>query len=82
MRCSHLPSSRDLPWARGPHSAPLANPVLTHGKLHVEPLPEAFPGGTEAGAAVMVARVRAASNIRFQGAAAPKVLFTDRGNGF
>ena len=30
----------------------------------------------------MVARVRAALNIRFQGGTAPKILFTDRGNGF
>ena len=30
----------------------------------------------------MVARVRAALNIRFQGSTPPKVLFTDRGNGF
>ena len=30
----------------------------------------------------MVGRVRAALNVRFQGARAPKVVFTDRGNGF
>ena len=34
------------------------------------------------GAAEMVAKVRAALNIRFQGSTAPNVLFTDRGNGF
>ena len=57
-------------------------PVLTRGKLHIEPLPDNFPGETEEGAAVMVTRVRAALNIRFQGGTAPKILFTDRGNGF
>ena len=57
-------------------------PILTKGKLHIEPLPDDFPGETEAGAAIMVARVRAALNIRFQGSTAPRVLFTDRGNGF
>ena len=30
----------------------------------------------------MVGRVRAALNVRFQGGRAPRVLFTDRGNGF
>ena len=30
----------------------------------------------------MVTRVRAASYIRLQGGTAPKILFTDRGNGF
>ena len=30
----------------------------------------------------MVNKVRAALNIRFQGGTAPKILFTDRGNGF
>ena len=31
---------------------------------------------------MMAARVRAALNVRFQGTTAPRVLFTDRGNGF
>ena len=57
-------------------------PILTRGKLHVEALPENFPGETEAGAAVMVGKVRSALNIRFQGSTAPNILFTDRGNGF
>jgi len=56
-------------------------PVLSRGKLHIEPLPEDFPGETEEGAAIMVARVRAALNIRFP-SGPPKILFTDRGNGF
>jgi len=57
-------------------------PILTRGKLHVEILPHNFPGDTEEGAGLMVQKVRAALNIRFQGVTAPKVLFTDRGNGF
>ena len=56
-------------------------PVLTRGKLHIEPLSANFPGETEEGAAEMVARVRAALNIRFQGSTPPKLLFSDRGNG-
>ena len=57
-------------------------PILSRGKLHLELLPVKFPGETEEGASIMVAKVRAALNIRFPGDAAPKVLFTDRGNGF
>ena len=57
-------------------------PILTRGKLHIEPLSANFAGETEKGAAEMVARVRAALNIRFQGSTPPKLLFTDRGNGF
>ena len=57
-------------------------PVLTRGKLHIESLPDNFPGETEAGAAIMVAKVRSALNIRFQNGAQPTTLFTDRGNGF
>ncbi len=57
-------------------------PILSRGKLHVEPLPDNFPGETEEGAATMVARVRAALNVRFHGGSQPKVLLTDRGNGF
>ena len=58
-------------------------PILTRGKLHIEFLGADFPGETPEGAAILVARVRAALNIRFQAAAsAPKLLFTDRGQGF
>ena len=57
-------------------------PVLTRGKLHIEALSHNFPGETEDGAAEMVAKVRTALNIRFQGAEPPTKLFTDRGNGF
>ena len=42
-------------------------PVLTRGKLHVELLGDNFPGETQEGAAMLVARVRAALNVRFQG---------------
>lgn len=57
-------------------------PVLTRGKLHVEMLGEGFPGDVPEGVAAFVAKVRAALNIRFQGGDAPKILFTDRGQGF
>ena len=57
-------------------------PILTRGKLHIEALPEKFPGETGEGAEIMVSKVRAALNIRFQGTTAPGTLFTDRGNGF
>ena len=57
-------------------------PVLTRGKLHIEPLPDDFPGETPLGAEIMVAKVRSALNVRFPGGAAPRILFTDRGNGF
>lgn len=57
-------------------------PVLTRGKLHVEILGSDFPGETPAGAAQLAAQVRTALNIRFQGSTPPKVVFTDRGQGF
>ena len=58
-------------------------PILTQGKLHVEVLPPGFPGETEAGARILMQKVRAALNVRFQGAAkVPNVVFVDRGNGF
>ena len=57
-------------------------PVLTRGKLHVAILPDDFAGDDPEGAAPLVAKVRAALNVRFQGASPPRVLFTDRGRGF
>ena len=57
-------------------------PVLTRGKLHVEVFGENFPGEKAEGIGIFVAKVRAALNIRFQGGDAPKILFTDRGQGF
>ncbi len=58
-------------------------PVLTQGKLHVEILPHDFPGETEEGARILMQKVRAALNVRFQGAEkVPNVIFVDRGNGF
>ena len=58
-------------------------PVLAYGKLHVEVLPENFPGECPDGAAILVQKVRAALNMRFQSGtpAAPKILYTDRGKG-
>ena len=59
-------------------------PVLACGKLHAEVLPEDFSGEDASGAEVLVQKVRAAMHVRFQGGgqAAPKVVWTDRGNGF
>ena len=57
-------------------------PVLLRGKAHVEVLGSDFPGECEAGAAVLVQKVRAAINIRCQSTDQPKVVFVDRGKGF
>ena len=57
-------------------------PVLARGKFHIVLLGEDFPGETPEGAAMLVAKVRNALNIRFQKTRAPRVLFTDRGRGF
>ena len=54
-------------------------PMLSQGKLHIEILPDSFPGETEEGAAIMVAKVRAALNIRFQGSTAPKTALLEWG---
>ena len=57
-------------------------PVLARGKFHLELFPADFPCETEAGAHIMVAKVRAILNVRFPAGDAPRTLFTDRGNGF
>ena len=57
-------------------------PILTRGKLHIEIIGQSFPGETAAGAAVLVDHVRKAVNLRFRSADKPKILFTDRGQGF
>ena len=57
-------------------------PILSRGKLHIALLGNDFPGETSAGAAILVAKVRAALNVRFQGSTSPQILFTDRGQGF
>jgi len=58
-------------------------PILARGKFHIELLGEDFPGEAPQGAAILVARVRAALNVRFQGDdESPAILFTDRGQGF
>ena len=57
-------------------------PILARGKLHVEMMPEDFPGECPAGAAVLVSKVRSALNLRFQGKTPPRVLFVNRGKGF
>lgn len=57
-------------------------PVLARGKLHVALLGNAFPGETPAGAAMVVAKVKATLNVHHRGASQPDVVFTDRGQGF
>ena len=58
-------------------------PILMRGKLHVEVFDSEFPGEEEAGARLLVARVRSAVNVRFKGnVAQPDILWTDRGKGF
>ena len=58
-------------------------PILTRGKLHIEVFDATFAGECEAGATALVAKVRAAVNVRFQGGATqPDTLWTDRGKGF
>ena len=57
-------------------------PVLARGKLHVILLPENFVGDHPDGAWPLVAKVRAALNLRFPAASGPRVLFVDRGSGF
>ena len=51
-------------------------PILTRGKLHVEVFDADFPGEETSGAKVLVEKVRAAVNIRFQGnTSKPDTLF-------
>ena len=58
-------------------------PILSRGKLHIEIFDANFPGENSAGAAVLVAKTRAAINIRFQSHdSLPTVIWTDRGKGF
>ena len=57
-------------------------PILARGKLHIEILGAAFPGDNIAGAAILVGHVRKAVDMRFPGRSKPKILFTDRGQGF
>ena len=58
-------------------------PILMRGKLHVEVLDVDFPGETQHGASILVSKVRAAVNIRFQGGPSkPDTVWIDRGKGF
>ena len=58
-------------------------PVLAKGKLHVLSFDEGFPGEVPAGAAILVARPRAAVNARWPGRSRkPACVFVDRGKGF
>ena len=57
-------------------------PILARGKLHIEVLGTSFPGEVAEGAAILVGQVRKVVNKRFPGPDQPKILFTDRGQGF
>ncbi len=57
-------------------------PVLSKGKLHVEVFDASFPGEVGEGAKMLVEKVRAALNRRFQNTRKPDVVFVDRGKGF
>ena len=55
--------------------------IRARGRLHIEVLPDDFPGVVEEGMAAFVARVRAGLHDRFPDGGL-KHVFTDRGNGF
>ena len=57
-------------------------PVLARGKLHLELLPEAFPGECAEGATMAIERIPVILNALFRGDAKPRVLMTDKGKGF
>ena len=57
-------------------------PVLVRGKLHLELLPEAFPGECAEGATMAIERIPVILNGLFRGDAKPRVLMTDKGKGF
>jgi hypothetical protein len=57
-------------------------PVLTRGRLHIEVLPESFPGETPEGVQLAIERLPGILKQRFPKKALPKVIFCDRGKGF
>ena len=57
-------------------------PVLARGKLHLELLPEDFPGECAEGTTVAIERIPEILNALFGGEAKPRVLMTDKGKGF
>ena len=57
-------------------------PVLVRGKLHVESLPEGFPGDTPEGVETLVGKLPGILARRFPNETAPKYVMTDRGKGF
>ena len=70
-------------WDRMPLALRLMwMPVLVRGKLHLELLPEAFPGECAEGATMAIERIPVILNGLFRGDAKPRVLMTDRGKGF
>ena len=57
-------------------------PLLTRGKLHVELLPETFPGEKPEGINDLVSKLPAILHTRFPNEQAPKVVMSDRGPAF
>ena len=57
-------------------------PVLVRGKLHVDLLPENFPGECVEGSAIAVSLLPGILNRRFREEAKPRIVMTDRGKGF
>ena len=57
-------------------------PCLVRGKVHVEVLPEGFPGECPEGVAILVQRLPAMLQTRFPDAGKPRYVMTDRGRGF
>ena len=57
-------------------------PVLVRGKLHVVYFGKCFPGETPEGAALIVNKLPGVLATRFPNEAKPKVVMTDRGQGF
>ena len=55
---------------------------MVRGKLHVDLLPEDFPGESAEGAAIMVGQLPRAVQARFPNSPKPKIIMTDRGRGF
>ena len=58
-------------------------PVLARGKLHIEVFDDEYLGENRDGAEILVSKVRATINKRFQGGTSkPDAFWTDRGKGF
>ena len=57
-------------------------PILTHGKLHAELLPERFAGERPEAVGDAVSKIPHVLNVRFPNAAKPRIVMSDRGPAF